>query len=193
MTDPYIILGVPRNASEEQVRAAYKKLALKYHSEQIECNEEKMAEIDAAYDQIIKTIKMNPGKSGEGASSHSSVSEYADVRRLISAKRLDDAEQILDGVQPSSRNSEWNYLKGYILLNRGWLEEATSYITKAYKQDPFNAEYKNMYDTINNQKNGYNGGYNPGIDDVGLCSICSSILCADACCECCNGDLVPCC
>ena len=31
MRDPYEVLGVPRSATQEQVKAAYRELAKKYH------------------------------------------------------------------------------------------------------------------------------------------------------------------
>lgn len=195
MTDPYIVLGVTPNATEEQVRAAYKKLAKEYHSQTLQSNgakiaEEKMAELDKAYDEIISKIKLD---TAQGSSYSYTVSEYADVRRLISAHRLDDAEELLDGVSSSSRNAEWNYLKGCILYKRGWLDEAESYISKAYTQDSLNEEYRQMYDQLCGESQGVNGGYNPDTIGCSPCSMCSSVLCADMCCECFGGDLVPCC
>ena len=60
MNDPYKVLGVSKNASEEEIKAAYKALVKKYHPDQYQDNplaefaEEKMAEINSAYDAIIE-------------------------------------------------------------------------------------------------------------------------------------------
>lgn len=53
--DPYVVLGVDRNASEEEIKRAYRNLAKKYHPDANPNNPEaaeKMKEINAAYDQI---------------------------------------------------------------------------------------------------------------------------------------------
>ena len=56
MSDPYKVLGLSPNASDEEVKKAYKTLAKKYHPDVAGNNPEaarKMQEINAAYDQII--------------------------------------------------------------------------------------------------------------------------------------------
>jgi len=58
--DPYDVLGVDRNASQDEVRKAYLKLAHKYHPDKTggdKASEDKLKEINAAYD-ILK----NPEK-----------------------------------------------------------------------------------------------------------------------------------
>lgn len=51
MTDPYQVLGVSRNASEDEVKKAYRKLAMKHHPDR-GGDEAKFKEINEAYDLI---------------------------------------------------------------------------------------------------------------------------------------------
>lgn len=60
----YAILGVSANASDDQVKSAYKKLVIEYHPDKlmakgvpedfIKIANEKMSEINSAYDQVCK-------------------------------------------------------------------------------------------------------------------------------------------
>lgn len=81
MRDPYQVLGVSRNASEEEIKKAYKTLSRKYHPDANINNpnkdqaEEKFKEIQQAYQQIMKerTAGYNyGGASGAYGSSSSS-------------------------------------------------------------------------------------------------------------------------
>ena len=58
--DYYQVLGLERNASEEEIRRAYKRLALKYHPDRNPSNpkaNEQMKEINEAYAVLIDPIK----------------------------------------------------------------------------------------------------------------------------------------
>lgn len=75
--DPYSVLGVSRDASEEEIKKAYKTLSRKYHPDANINNpnkdqaEEKFKEIQAAYQQIMK--ERTEGYSyGGGYGSHGS-------------------------------------------------------------------------------------------------------------------------
>ena len=161
---------------------------------------------DRAYDTIVAERKRRKnggydsasgsGYSGYGGGYHRS-SNYADVRNLIMNGRIADAEQILNGVPSSSRDAEWYFLKGTILFKRGWLDEATNHFSTACNMDPGNAEYRAAMNQVMNQRNGAYGGYNrmnrPASGGCNACDMCSSLICADCCCECMGGDLISCC
>lgn len=208
MRDPYEILGVARGASFEEVKAAYRALAKKYHPDNYtdsplqEVANEKMQEINEAYDAIIsgKANTFNTyggayGNNGYGYNSGysgSSGNDYSFIRNLIDSNRLDDAETLLEKISPAVRDAQWYYLKGRINYNRGWIDQAYTYFSTAYNMEPNNMEYRSVYENLRSQRNGaYRTSRRSSEHDV--CDICCSLLCLDSCCECMGGDLIPCC
>lgn len=201
MSNPYKVLGISESATDEEVKTAYRELAKKYHPDNYENSElagfasEKMKEINEAYDTIIEERK-NKRKNTDGfyTSSRSS-SEYPDVRQLINNNRIADAEQILDGIPREKRSAEWHFLKSMALYKKGFLEDAFENIEKACQMDDSNNEYQAAYNHIKQARSGKYGGYNVSNSNVGClcCDMCSTLLCADCCCECLGGDLISCC
>jgi molecular chaperone DnaJ len=55
--DYYDILGVSKNATQDEIKKAYRKLAHQYHPDKAGGNEEKFKEINAAYQVLSKTDK----------------------------------------------------------------------------------------------------------------------------------------
>ena len=200
MTDPYKTLGVTRDSTDDEIKKAYRELARKYHPDNYANNplsdlvEEKMKEINEAYDQIQKERSQN-GYHGKNNNYNTYSGEYVRIRELIQMNRLTEAETMLNYIPSADRNGEWNFLHGCILEKKGWYFDAQKFFEAACYMDPDNNEYKDALNKIKNTANSY-GGYraqNTNGTGCSTCDICSSLICADCCCECLGGDLIGCC
>ncbi len=208
MENPYKVLGVSPEDSDETIKKAYRDLARKYHpdkyrdSDLADLAEEKMKEINAAYEQIQKLRESGAsntysGSYGGGAynGSYSGNPKFAEIRRLINAENIVEAESLLLGMDVNDRAAEWNFLMGCIQLKKGNTIDATRYFDTACSMDPSNAEYRTMRMRMRSfgafgSPYQRGGRTNAGCCD---CDLCTTLLCADCCCECMGGDLISCC
>ena len=203
MENPYKVLGVAETASDEQIKAVYRELCKKYHpdlrSEGIsrEEAEKKMAEINAAYDNIMLSRRGSNSSGSSYSGAYAGASQFADIRRLINQRRIPEAEELLDGVPQNSRNAEWNFLKATVLYSRGWFNDAFSYFEKAHRMDPNNSEYAAAYNQMSARRNGtYNrGGYRTagGPMESSCNDMCCDFMLCNCLCNVCDGDCNPCC
>ena len=219
MNDPYEVLGVPRTATDEEIKKAYRNLARKYHPDNYhdsplaDLAQEKMKEINAAYEQITKERASGKRGSGSGGASYgasgyggyggyqgyggyggsqsysgqSSVLQQA--RIAINTGNISRAEALLANY--SDHNAEWNFLKGAVCYRRGWLDEALRYYRTACQMDPGNLEYQRALDYM---ENGPRQAYTPGGTTFGT-DLCGSNLCLPMCClwSLCSGSVPICC
>lgn len=204
MKDPYQVLGIPRCATDDEVKKAYRTLARKYHpdnfvgSSNASRSEEIMKEINEAYDAIQRE------RQGKESGTHSSYNTYTssgttsfyEVRRLIREGLYSEAEIKIDSTPASDRGAEWNYLKGCVLTQRGAYYDAMRYIEIACYLDPSNAEYREARNRMRRRSDSFGGAYRSQTNSTGdcdICGVCSTLICCDSCCECCGGDLIRCC
>ena len=202
MNDPYKILGVPEDASDEEIKKAYRELARKYHPDNYHDNpledlaQEKMKEINEAYEQITKERASGRRTGGAGGaygggsygyggyqsyggygssqsySGQSSVLQQA--RIAINTGNISRAEALLANY--SDHNAEWNFLKGVVCYRRGWMDEALRYYRTAVQMDPGNAEYRQALDYMEGTDD---TAYRPG---GSFGTLCSGNPCLSMCC-----------
>lgn len=207
--NPYQVLGVSENASDEQIRSAYLQLVKKYHPDKYQDNPlkelagEKLKQINEAYGIITK--QRQQGGSYSGGSSYSGGASYSGeysaefdrVRELLNNNAVQQARAVLNGM--SNRNAEWNYLYGITLFRSGEYSAARSYLETAMSLDPNNPEYRNAYQTTfargARSYHTYERSGSDGRSQGGCCNsnLCTTLICADCCCECMGGNLIPCC
>ena len=195
MNDPYSVLGVSSNASDEEIKRAYRELARKYHPDNYQNNpladlaEEKMKEINEAYDAITKmrsdgaagayqTQGSYQGGYQQQSASYSGGSVYARVRQAINLGNLGQAEQLLNTV--TRQDGEWHFLMGSIAYRKGWLDEAMQQFQIACNMEPGNPEYRQAYNMMQQGGQAYRpAGYGMGMDS---CDCCTTMLCMNCLC-----------
>ena len=213
--NPYEVLGLKPGASQEEIKSAYRKLIKQYHPDQYTNNplkdlaDEKMREINAAYDTLTKNSgssssnnssyssnqnnSYNNNYSSSSSNSNSGGYNYVQVRTLLQSRRFREAENILNTI--SNRNAEWHYLYGVVLYNKGWYDQAATHLQTATSMDPNNFEYKQTLNSLNQRQNNYSQNYYRTTNRSNSSNLdcCINLWMLDTLCECLGGDLIGCC
>ena len=152
ITDPYKVLGVSPDASDEEIKRAYRKLAKKYHPDLNPGDQEaarRMQEINAAYEQI-KNPQPQPGYGSYdpfGGQQQSQENSYFQAAaQYIRFRRFREALNTLESIP--ERNARWYYLSA--LANNGLGNQVTAleHIRRAVSMEPDNYEYRSALEQI---------------------------------------------
>lgn len=177
--NPYEILGVSENATDEEIKTAYRELVKKYHPDKYQNNplselaEEKLREVNKAYEML---------QSNSGTSS--SV-DFQEIRMNIDRNNLVQAEQLLN--KSSVRNAEWYFLSGMLSYKKGWYDDAINKVQQAVNMDPNNYEYRDAFNRMQSMGHGYQGyasNYRQNSNTDAFCQALQCYLCLDCCCDC---------
>jgi molecular chaperone DnaJ len=205
IANPYKVLDVSPNASNEEIKKAYRELSRKYHPDSYVNNplaglaEEKFKEVQEAYEQIMKDrengYSNNSSYSGSGGSGEDSI-EMNSVLSYLNSRRYREALDILSGIQ--QRSARWYYYSSVANAGIGNNLMSVEHARQAVNMEPGNKEYRDLLNQIEWQTQRYQDtrynptGYGRSTGGYGTGNLCCDLWCADSICECMGGDLCSC-
>lgn len=167
MIDPYSVLGVSRNASDDEIKKAYRNLSRKYHPDANINNpnkaqaEERFKEVQAAYNQIMDE-RQNGTQSAYGnfygqsqrqgyyqESYQADSNEMRAAANYINNRRFREALNVLASIPESQRNGKWYFFAAVASQGLGNLNDARQFISIAISLDPGNLQYRQFSQSLN--------------------------------------------
>lgn len=127
--NPYEVLDIKETASEEEIKNKFKDMLEEYTQNQDETTRQKVMTLSAAYEMIING------------------NLYKEIRDLIDNKNFLEAEAKLNLIN-NANSAEYNYLQGFISVQKGWFESGLNYLKKSVELDPSNVEYLNSLNKL---------------------------------------------
>ena len=167
MEEPYKVLGVSPDASDEEIKKAYRKLAKQYHPDLNPGDPvaaKKMQQVNAAYEQIKNPQKTQPNHGpqrgygydpfgGAWQRTYQQSSQSSDQYQSAAAQyiRFGRYQEALNALNNSKeRNARRYYLSA--LANDGLGNQVTAleHIRRAVSMEPDNAQYLQTLEEIEN-------------------------------------------
>ena len=167
--DYYEVLGVSKNATEDEIKKAYRALSRKYHPDANINNpnkaqaEEKFKEVQQAYDQIMKE-KQSGGSFGgsygyntssagggsyrynysgnQGYRTANDSPQMQAAANYIRNRCFKEALHVLDGI--SDRTARWYYYSAIANAGSGNNVTAKEHASQAVNMEPSNMEYRQL-------------------------------------------------
>lgn len=189
MRSPYDILELNSDASDEEVKKAYRRLSKKYHPDANIGNgkkdefTEKFKQVQNAYKEIMEMRKKGTQFYHDTGYNFQN-SQYQQIYTYIQMGHFQKAYEILNTIADFNRNAEWHCLYSLSLWGLRNPIAAIEYMKKACEMDPANQQYRQLLMQLQQGANtyhrmgsmyGYGNSCNPN-------QICCTILLANLCC-----------
>ena len=143
------IMGLPTNASREDVEKRYKELSAEYQRDRflpgVEGEEaaEKMQRLEIAYRDILDSFN---DYSQRAENFYDQEDDYREIQDLITANKLNEAQDRLDA--RAVRNAEWHYVQSILFYKRSWYLESKKQLELACQMEPDNERYKQSLEKL---------------------------------------------
>ena len=222
MRDPYSVLEIDRNATDDEVKKAYRNMCRKYHPDKNPGNkaaEDMFKVVQEAYDQIMDERKNGYSSggatggysygygAGSGAGGYgygygasggqqtytgSEASYYQAAANYINSRHYREALNTLSNVR--DRNAQWYYLSALANAGLGNNYVAQEQAQTAASMEPGNFAYVNLVNSLRGGGFGYqNMNRTYGSNTMFDDNFCLKLCMLNMLCNTCDGDMCCCC
>ena len=217
MSDPYKVLGISRDASDDEVKKAYRNMSRKYHPDANINNpnkdkaEEMFKLVQQAYDQIMKERSGDYSSSGStygssysgfgsgfggfGGYSGSSASQDDDEESIhfraaanyIRSRHFTEARNVLNSM--ATKSAMWYYYSAITESGLGNNVTALEHAKTASQMEPYNRNYNELLQQLQMGGSWYNTMRSPyyGAGVNIDSSMCMRLCIANLICSMCGG------